>query len=81
LLDAAVTRGKSRISCLALSDSWPPGGRICWARAEMSPLGRTLVLTVLGVGGINLWLGLGASRLGLAGALGALLAVQGFWHG
>jgi hypothetical protein len=47
----------------------------------MSPLGRTLVLTVLGVGGINLWLGLGASRLGLAGALGALLAVQGFWHG
>jgi hypothetical protein len=49
----------------------------------MTPLGRTPALTVLGVGGIDLWLGLGASRLdfGLAGTFTGLLAVREFWHG
>jgi hypothetical protein len=44
---------------------------------------------MLGIAGVDLWLGLGAARLGLgltaalslAGALTGLLAVREFWHG
>jgi hypothetical protein len=55
----------------------------------MSPRARPPAFAVLGIAGVDLWLGLGAARLGLglpaalslAGALAALLTAREFWHG
>jgi hypothetical protein len=55
----------------------------------MNPGARTVAIAVLGVAGVDLWLGLGAARLGLghaavlslAGTLAGLLAAREFWHG
>jgi hypothetical protein len=51
----------------------------------MNPGARPLTLAVLGIAGVDLWLGLGASRLGLglaaALSLAGPLVAREFWHG
>jgi hypothetical protein len=55
----------------------------------MTPGARPLAFAVPGIAAIDLWLGLGATRLdlglptalSLGGALVALLAARTFWHG
>jgi hypothetical protein len=55
----------------------------------MKPGARPLALAVLGIAGVDLWLGLGAAWLGLglaaalslSGAPAGLLAAQEFRHG
>ena len=55
----------------------------------MSPSTRTVAIAVFSIAGVDLWLGLGAARLGLGlpaalslgGALAGLLAARESWHG